>query len=67
MCGESWLAIKDLQPTIPVLKAGHSVSDFCCLFVVCVRVCMLFVSFVCIVGGGFYFFLVLSVYMYFFG
>ena len=23
MCGESWLAIKDLQPTAPVLKAGH--------------------------------------------
>ena len=26
MCGESWLAIKDLQPTAPVLKAGHLVS-----------------------------------------
>ena len=23
MCGESWLATKDLLPTIPVLKAGH--------------------------------------------
>ena len=23
MCGESWLATKDLQPTAPVLKAGH--------------------------------------------
>ena len=26
MCGESWLAIKDLQPTAPVLKAGIQVS-----------------------------------------
>ena len=26
MCGESWLATKDLQPTTPVLKAGHPVS-----------------------------------------
>ena len=25
LCGESWLAIKDLQPTVPVLKAGHPV------------------------------------------
>ena len=23
MCGKSWLATKDLQPTAPVLKAGH--------------------------------------------
>ena len=23
MYGESWLATQDLQPTIPVLKAGH--------------------------------------------
>ena len=23
VCGESWLTIKDIEPTIPVLKAGH--------------------------------------------
>ena len=23
MCGESWLATKDLLPTVPVLKAGQ--------------------------------------------
>ena len=37
VCGESWLAIKDLQPTAPVLKAGHpmSCSTLCVLCVVC--------------------------------
>ena len=34
---ESQLAIKDLQPIIPVLKAGHLVS--------CYSVCMLCVSY----------------------
>ena len=41
MCGESWLAIKDLQPTTPVLKVGHPVScsSLCVLCVVC-HVCI---------------------------
>ena len=29
---ESWHATKDLQPTVPVLKAGHPVSYSCCSF-----------------------------------
>ena len=34
MCGESWLATKDLYPTAPVLKAGHpGVPSYICLFV----------------------------------
>ena len=33
VCGESWHATKALQPTAPVLKAGHPVSYSCCLFV----------------------------------
>ena len=34
MCGESWLAIKDLYITIPVLKAGHpGVLCFVCRYV----------------------------------
>ena len=33
MCGESWLAIKDLQPTVPVLKAGHPSVLVLCLYV----------------------------------
>ena len=39
MCGESWHAIKDLQPTAPVLKAGHPVScsTRCMLCVVCLE------------------------------
>ena len=28
VCGESWYATKDLQPTAPVLKAGYSVSYY---------------------------------------
>ena len=39
-CGESWLAIKDFQPTTPVLKAGHLVSCST-LCVLCVVGCML--------------------------
>ena len=44
VCGEGWLAIKDLQPTFPVLKAGHPVSSpppvyVCCvLYVLCVGI-----------------------------
>ena len=35
VCGESWHATKDLQPTAPVLKAGHPVSYsfVACLFI----------------------------------
>ena len=34
MCGESWLATKNLQPTVPVLKAGHpGVLDSVCVCV----------------------------------
>ena len=32
MCGESWLAIKDLQPTIPSSKAGHLVCFLIFIF-----------------------------------
>ena len=35
MCGESWHATKDLQPTVPVLKAGHPVSCSCVFVLVC--------------------------------
>ena len=39
VCGDIWLAIKDLQPTAPVLKAGHlvSCSSLCMLCVVCLN------------------------------
>ena len=45
-CGESWLAIKDLQPTAPVLKAGHPVScsSLCVLCVVCLVCIVWFVE-----------------------
>ena len=33
MCGESWLTIKDILPTVPVLKAGHSSVLFIMLIV----------------------------------
>ena len=39
VCGESGLAIKDLQPTAPVLKAGHPVS----CSTLCVMCCVLYV------------------------
>ena len=33
----SWLAIKDLQPTVPVLKAGHpGVLGLLCMYICCV-------------------------------
>ena len=32
MCGESWLAIKDLQPTIPSSQAGHPVCFLIFIF-----------------------------------
>ena len=38
-CVGSWLAIKDLQPTDPVLKAGHPVSCST-LCVLCIVWCM---------------------------
>ena len=46
MCVESWLAIKDLQPTAPVLKAGHplSCSSLCMLCVVCLGCIVWFVD-----------------------
>ena len=31
MCGESWLATKDLKPTIPVLTLGIKVSHATCI------------------------------------
>ena len=49
MCGESWLAIKDLQPTAPVLKAGDPgvlffvVGLFSGCLIVCFVVARLFV------------------------
>ena len=49
MCGESWLATKDLQPTAPVLKAGHPgvlffvVGLFSGCLLVCFVVARLFV------------------------
>ena len=49
VCGESWHATKDLQPTAPVPKAGHPVSYS---FVVCL--------FVLWDGGFLGFFLLLS-------
>ena len=34
MCGESWLVTQDIQPTVPVLKAGHpGVLDSVCVHV----------------------------------
>ena len=38
VCGESWPVIKDLQPTAPVLKAGHLVSCSCVCCVCCLLV-----------------------------
>ena len=49
MCGENWLATKDLQPTAPVLKAGHPgvlffvVGLFSGCLLVCFVVARLFV------------------------
>ena len=44
MCGESWLPIKNLQPTAPVLKAGHPDVLFFVvgLFCGCLLVCFVF-------------------------
>ena len=42
VCGESWHATKDLQPTAPVLKAGHPVSYS---FVAC-----LWIFFICFIS-----------------
>ena len=51
LCGESWHATKDLQPTAPVLKPGHPVSYSLVGWLI-----------VCFMGWGFLgFFLFLSV------
>ena len=58
MCGESWHATKDLQPTFPVLKAGHPVSCSC-VFVL--------VGLVRVRGDLFSFFGWCAIHMYFHG
>ena len=60
MCGESWLATKDLQPTAPVLKAGHPGVLFFVvgLFCGCLVLCFLFARLFVWVGWlGVFFFL----------
>ena len=61
VCGESWHAIKDLQPTAPVLKAGHlvSCSSLCMLCVVCL-VCIVWFVEVRFLGLFLFFLLLLS-------
>ena len=40
VCGESWLTIKDLQPTGPVLKAGHPGILLILRLHVCIHTCL---------------------------
>ena len=57
VCGESWLATKDLQPTAPVLKAGHPGVLFFVvgLFSGCLLVCFVVARlFVWVGGWGFF-------------
>ena len=58
-----WLAINDLQPTAPVLKAGHPVScSSLCVYVVCCihLVCIVWFLEVRFLGFFIFFLLLLS-------
>ena len=61
VCRESRLAIKDLQPTTSVLKAGHlvSCSSLCVLCVVCL-VCTVWFVEVRFLGLSLFFLLLLG-------